>query len=320
MVEWSSAVIPDQFDQVVVITGANSGLGLETTRVLSQVRATVVMGCRRVEAGNAAKSALESSSRGRLEVLPLDLTAGHSIRRFAETVLDRFGRVDVLINNAGVLGPPRATTEDGLDLQWATNHLGHFALTGLLLPGFIERAARVVTVSSLAAGGGNPDRMIRSDGTLPLRSRLRWTRQRRPSYPRFGIYRDTKWANQVFSLELNHRLAAEHSPAVSVAAHPGVTHTSLARSAMLGSVVTPLALAVSRRFCQSIEAGALPILRAATDPMVEGGQYYGPGGARHRRGPPRQIPVVPGAANRTHGRELWERSMTLTGVRYLVGS
>ncbi|MEM9651617.1 MAG: SDR family NAD(P)-dependent oxidoreductase [Actinomycetota bacterium] len=320
MVEWASSDIPDQLDRIFVITGANSGIGLETTRALSVARATVVMACRRPDAGNRAKAAIEADSRGRLTVLPLDLTDGDSIRRFADDVLDRFGQVDVLINNAGILAPPQAVTQTGIDQQWATNHLGHFALTGLLLPGFVERFARVVSVSSLAAAGGQPDRMIRSDGSLPLRSRFRWSRKPRQSYPRMGIYRDTKWANQVFCLELNHRLAAENSPAISVAAHPGVTHTNLTDSSMLGSVLTPAAKAISRRLFQSAPDGALPILRAATDPLVEGGQYYGPGGPGQRSGAPKQIPFLEGVAIRSHGRELWERSMTLTGVRYLDGS
>ncbi len=319
MVEWSSSDIPDQLDRVFVITGANSGIGLETTRALVLARATVIMACRRPDHAAKVKATLEPDSRGEIIVSELDLTDAESIRRFSAGVIERFGKVDVLINNAGILAPPRTTDDQGIDRQWATNHLGHFALTGLLLPGLVERSARVVSVSSLAAAGGNPDRMIRSDGSLPLRSRFVWTRRPRVRYPRFGIYSDTKWANQVFCLELNHRLAAEHSPAISVAAHPGVTHTNLAGSAMLGSVLTPVAMAASRRLFQSAEQGALPILRAATDPAVEGGQYYGPGGPRQRRGAPKQIPFIEGVATRSHGRELWDRSMTLTGVRYLTG-
>ena len=319
MVEWSSSDIPDQLDRVFVVTGANSGIGLETTRALMLARATVIMACRRPDHASKIKATLEPDSRGQLIVSELDLTDADSISRFAAEVLDRFGKVDVLINNAGILAPPRTADDQGVDRQWATNHLGHFALTGLLLPAFEDRSARVVSVSSLAAANGNPDRMIRSDGSLPLRSRFVWTRRPKARYPRFGIYSDTKWANQVFCLELNHRLAAEHSPAISVAAHPGITHTNLTSSALLGSVLTPVALAASRRLFQPAEHGALPILRAATDPAVEGGQYYGPGGSGQRRGAPKQIPFVEGVATRSHGRELWERSMTLTGVRYLTG-
>ena len=319
MVEWSSSDIPDQLDRVFVVTGANSGIGLETTRALVLARATVIMACRRPDHAAKIKATLEPDSRGQLIVSELDLTKVESISRFAADVLNRFGKVDVLINNAGILAPPRTADDQGIDRQWATNHLGHFALTGLLLPGFEDRSARVVSVSSLAAANGNPDRMIRSDGSLPLRSRFVWTKRPRVHYPRFGIYSDTKWANQVFCLELNHRLAAEHSPAISVAAHPGVTHTNLTSSAMLGSIATPIALAASRRLFQSAEQGALPTLRAATDPAVEGGQYFGPSGSQQRRGAPKQIPFVEGVATRSHGRELWERSMTLTGVRYLTG-
>lgn len=318
MVEWSSSDIPDQHDRVFVVTGANSGLGLETTRALVLARATVVMACRRPDQGLLAKAALAPDSRGELIVSELDLLDDQSIERFAKEVMNRFGKVDVLINNAGVLAPPRSTDENGIDRQWATNHLGHFALTGLLLPSFVERSARVVSVSSLAAASGIPDRMIRSDGSLPLRSRFILKKRQRVRYPRFGIYCDTKWANQVFALELNHRLAAVNSPAISLAAHPGITHTNLTASAALGTALTPATLAVSRRLFQSAEVGALPILRAATDPAVEGGQYYGPGGKKQRKGPPKQIPFVEGVATRSYGRELWDRSMTLTGVRYLT--
>lgn len=320
VVEWSSADIPDQLDRVIVVTGANSGIGLEVARALASARATVVMACRSVERGTAAKAMLDQRSRGELVVMELDLTDGRSIQDLADRVIKEFGRVDGLVNNAGIMGTSRATTEAGIDRQWATNHLGHFALTGLLLPAMIEREARVVNVSSLAAAGGNPDRMIRSDGTLPTRPRLPLGLTDRVRYPRFGVYSDTKWANQVFSLELNHRLAAANSRAIAVAAHPGLTHTNLVANSSLGSILGSVAGALSSRLAQSAEDGALPILRAATDPAVEGGQYYGPSGRRQRSGPPKQISFVEGSAARSHGRELWQRSMTLTGVQYLTGA
>ncbi|MEM7272372.1 MAG: SDR family NAD(P)-dependent oxidoreductase [Actinomycetota bacterium] len=321
MLAWTTADIPDLTGRIAVVTGANSGLGLETTIGLAAAGATVVMGCRDERRGETARLDLANELVDRTEVLTLDLASGPSIERFAATVTDRFGKVDLLINNAGIMattGSPaeRADTAGseesdplvGLDPQWVTNHLGHFALTGRLLPLFVDRPARVVSVSSLAAGSGDPNRMIRSDGTIPVGGR----------YPRFGIYGDTKWANQVFALELNHRLAAVDSPAVSLAAHPGVSHTNLLAGTSLPGPLRRIGLALSSRLAQSAADGALPTLRAATDPAAEGGQYYGPAGRGQRRGAPKQIPVVGGAATRAHGRELWERSMALTGVRYLA--
>lgn len=324
MVAWTIADIPDLTDRVVVVTGANSGIGLETTIGLASAGATVIMACRSEQRGEAARSELSAPVRDRTEVMALDLTSGPSIEHFATLVAARHPHLDLLVNNAGVMAPspePTAALADTgdhdrlaiFDRQWATNHLGPFALTGRLLPLLIERPSRIVTVSSLAAGYGDPNRMIRSDGTLPSRGRF----GRGPA-GRFAIYGDTKWANQVFALELNHRLAAIDSMAISLIAHPGVAHTNLATGIRLPGPATRALLALSHRFTQPAADGALPVLRAATDPAAEGGQYYGPEGRRGHRGAPKQIPVVAGTANRTHGRELWERSMALTGVRFLT--
>jgi NAD(P)-dependent dehydrogenase (short-subunit alcohol dehydrogenase family) len=218
-------------------------------------------------------------------------------------VAERFDHIDLLINNAGVMACPPSLTVEGLERQWATNHLGHFALTGHLLPLLSERPARVISVSSLAAAGGDLSAPIPTDVA---------------NYSRFGVYSNTKLANLVFAIELNHRLAADRHRAISVAAHPGITHTNLAAGVAI-PVVAPALRGLSRLLAQSAAAGALPTLRAATDPAVEGGQYYGPGGRDQRRGSPTQIPLVPGAAKRSIARALWEQSMELTGVRYLEG-
>ena len=296
--------IEDQTDRIVVITGANSGIGLETTKVLTAAGATVVMACRSVARAEAARMALVGAQRKRAIVSELDLASPASVEAFATKFGSEYGRLDLLINNAGIMAPPPALTKEGIERQWATNHLGHFALTGLLLDYFQSRpGARVISVSSLAAAGGSSELTIRTD---------------LDEYSRFGTYEDTKLANLVFAVELNHRLAAENSTAISVACHPGITHTNLAAGIAIPGF-TKLALKASQLMFQPVAIGALPILRAATERAVEGGQYYGPSGPRQRRGLPKQIPLVAGAANRSTGRSLWEQSMDLSGVRYLSG-
>ncbi len=312
MTEWTAADIPDLRDQVAIVTGANSGIGFETTRELARSGATVVMACRSLLRAEQAMIELQQSSpRQRfsdnkldLSIAELDLTSSDSIARFADGFEQDFARLDLLINNAGVMACPPSLTAEGVERQWASNHLGHFALVGRLLPQLSDSAGRVVNVSSLAAAGGDLEQ--------PLPTSL-------DGYSRFKVYSDTKLANQVFALELNHRLAAEGHPVISVAAHPGITHTNLAAGAAI-PLLTPVLLRLSRLLTQSAPVGALPTLRAATDPMVESGQYFGPSGRNQRRGPPHQIPWVAGASRRSLGRELWERSMELSGVRYLFGN
>ncbi len=309
MTAWTLTDIPDQTGRVAVITGANSGIGLETTRALANAGALVVMACRDRARGETARDRLSeqlSDSDGapadRLKVAQLDLADPGSIAAFADRFAGEHQQLDLLINNAGVMAVPPKLTAEGVERQWATNHLGHFALTGRLLPMLNPTDARVVSVSSLAAAGGDPDNPIRTD---------------LDGYSRFAVYSDTKLANQVFAVELNHRLAASGSTAISVVAHPGVSHTNLGAGTAI-PVATRLLMLASRVATQSAANGALPILRAATDESVEGGQYYGPAGRRQHRGHPRQIPLVAGAAARPLGRRLWEQSMELSGVRYLT--
>lgn len=309
MTAWTLTDIPDQSGRVAVVTGANSGIGLETTRALADSGALVVMACRDRARGEAARSRLlerlsdRAGAADRLVVVELDLADPASIAVFADRFANDYEQLDLLINNAGVMAVPPELTAAGIERQWAINHLGHFALTGLLLPTLNLNGARVVSVSSLAAAGGNPDNPIRTD---------------LDGYARFPVYSDTKLANQVFAVELNHRLAASGSTALSVVAHPGVSHTNLGAGTAI-PVATRLLLMASRLATQPASEGALPILRAATDETVEGGQYYGPSGRRQHRGAPRQIPLVAGAAARSLGRRLWAQSMELSGVRYLTG-
>ncbi len=304
MTGWTLNDMPSQRGRTVIITGANSGIGFALSRAFATQGADVVMACRNTRKGEAARAVVTSELQPRLTVKELDLAVPTSIERFASYMFDHFDQVDVLINNAGIMGPPPTLTDQGVELQWATNHLGPFALTGLVLPLLADtQGARIVAVSSLAANGGT----ITNHDPLSI-----------DGYSRYGTYQATKLANQVFAVELHRRLHRAGSSTISVAAHPGVTHTNLAKS--IGLPVPGFeraALRVSGAVAQSPIDGAGSILRAATDPSVEGGQYYGPGGRNQRRGAPKQILLSPGAANATLARELWNQSMDLSGVRYL---
>ncbi len=308
MASWTREEIPDLSGRTVVITGANAGLGLAVTEAVLTAGATVVMGCRSLQRGRAARDALGFSpdtqrpgTPARADIAELDLASIASVRAFAERFHRSYDRLDLLVNNAGVMAVRPEATELGVETQWAVNHLGHFALTGLLLPALIEHRSRIVTVSSLAAAGGDLDDHDPAD---------------LERHSRFQSYANSKLANQVFAVELHHRLREAGSTAASLVAHPGVAHTDLARSIGLGPL-TPAVLAASRFLAQPAADGALPILRAATDPAAEGGQYYGPGGRRQWRGPAKQILLTPRATGRAAGRRLWRQSIETTGVRYL---
>lgn len=304
MTGWTLNDMTDQQGRTVVITGANSGIGFTMARAFAMHGAEVVMACRDVAKGEAARSVVSSELLPLLRVHQLDLAVPQSIDRFASRMFNEAGNIDVLVNNAGIMAPAATLTDQGVELQWATNHLGPFALTGHLLPLLIDTpGARIVTVSSLAANGGD---LTNHDP------------ERLDDYSRFGTYRATKLANQIFAVELNRRLFRAGSATISVAAHPGVTHTNLAKSVRFPMPgIERAALRLSASMAQSPLDGAAPILRAATDPAVEGGQYYGPGGPKQRRGPAKQILLSPGVANASVARKLWRQSMDLSGVRYL---
>ena len=230
----------------------------------------------------------------------LDLGSLDSVRRFAGEFADR--RVDLLVNNAGVMMTPRRTTSDGFELQFGTNHLGHFALTGLLLEA-LERSdeARIVTLSSNEHKGGKID--------------FDDLQEERDYSPR-GSYQRSKLANAVFAVELEHRLRSAGASTISVFAHPGYSATNLQSTGPTG--LAKWAMAVSNRvLAQSAERGTLPTLFAATAPGVEGGEYYGPDGIGEFRGFPTRVTAIPDAYDPDIGRRLWEASEELTGVRYL---
>ena len=302
MAKWTTDDIPDQTGRVAVITGANTGLGYETARALAEHGAHVVLAVRNLDKGKdaAARITAASPSAG-VALQELDLTSLDSIRAAARQLRSDHDRIDLLINNAGVMYTPKSTTKDGFELQFGTNHLGHFALTGLLLDRLLPVAgSRIVTVSSIG-------HRIRADIHF---DDLQWEH----SYNRVSAYGQAKLANLLFTYELQRRLAL-HGTTIAAAAHPGGSNTELMRNlpplvARVSAVIEPL--------FQDPAMGALPSLRAATDPAVVGGQYFGPDGFAQTRG----YPKVVASSRKSHDidlqRRLWAVSEELTGVVYPV--
>ena len=296
---WTEQHIPDQHGRVAIVTGANTGLGFETARMLAARGAAVVLAVRDVEKGKRAAARIT----GDVTVQALDLTSLDSIRSAAADLRAAHPRIDLLINNAGVMYTPRQTTADGFELQFGTNHLGHFALTGLLLDRLLPvPGSRVVTVSSV---GHRIRAAIHFDD-------LQWER----SYSRVAAYGQAKLANLMFTYELQRRLAP-HGTTVAVAAHPGASDTELARNAP-AAFRLPVAW-LGPLLTQTAEMGALPTLRAATDPAVRGGQYYGPGGRGEIRGYPKLVTSSRDSHDQAAQRRLWTVSEELTGVTFPLG-
>ncbi|HEX2128359.1 MAG TPA: oxidoreductase [Solirubrobacterales bacterium] len=303
MGSWTTAQIPDQTGRVAVVTGANSGLGFVTARELARAGAHVILAARQGKAKAAEAAISEATPGAALEPRELDLADLASVRRFAEEVAAAHESIDVLMNNAGVMMPPRSTTADGFELQFGTNHLGHFALTGFLLErlGASARDARVVTVSSLEHYAGRLD-FDDLNGEH--------------SYSPRDAYQQSKFANAVFGIELDRRLRAAGSSVKSVLAHPGWTATNLQSTGPTGLMRAALAV-VNPVIAQDVDRGALPQLYAATMPDVESGEFIGPDGFRALRGDPTRVHPTRRARDPETARRLWQVSEELTGVRYL---
>ena len=298
---WSALDIPDQSGRTAVVTGANSGLGYQVARALARAGAHVVLACRDEGRGGAAVQALRAElPAADLGLRRLDLADLTSVRKFATDLTAEHPRLDLLVNNAGVMALPYGRTVDGFERQFGTNHLGHFALTGLLLPALLARpGARVVTVSSMAHKAGR-----RSFDDLNGERR----------YSRWAAYAQTKLANLVFATELNRRLGA--APLLSLAAHPGfaATHLQTTTSRQNRSAGARL-VELSRVAAQSSAEGALPLLYAATASDVKGGALYGPRLLEYR-GAPVRVRTNRKALDPEVGRRLWAASEQLTGVTY----
>src|SRR5712692_3091412 len=292
--KWTSDDVPGQDGRLAVVTGANTGLGFETAQVLAARGASVVLAVRDVEKGKRAAAAIAVTAPGaNVMVQPLDLTSLDSIRAAAGELRARHPRIDLLVNNAGVMFTPKQTTRDGFELQLGTNHLGHFALTGLLLEQMLPvPGSRVVTVSSLAHR---------------IRARIDFDDlQGERSYSRVAAYSQSKLANLMFTYELQRRLSGAGTT-IAVAAHPGLAATELARHSPAASA------ALARLISQKPAMGALPALRAATDPGVLGGQYYGPSRLFGTRGYPELAKSSRQSRDTAIGRRLWTASEELTG-------
>jgi len=307
---WSVEDIGDLTGKVALITGANSGIGFETARALADHGAHVVMACRDLQKAQRAADKLENDlDHSSLELLALDLSDLVAVRRAAEQFLAEHARLDLLVNNAGVMGTPYRQTADGFELQMATNHLGHFVLTGLLLDRLLTSGhSRVVTVSSQMYRYGR----IAFDDVAGLTIRNTWQH-----------YGASKLANLLFTAELDRRLRASGETTIAVAAHPGWTRSNLfATGAALGSgrARARATGTFGTHFGQATATGALPILYAATALGVESGQFIGPSRAFQLFGPPRIVQPSKRARNLADARRLWESSEELTGQRYSLAA
>ena len=303
---WNAADIPDQTGRLAVVTGANSGLGLVTATELARHGADVVLAVRNTTAGDDAARTIAAAVPGaKLRVRPLDLASLASVEAFADAVAEELGQIDLLVNNAGlVLLGPRRTTSDGFELHLGTNMLGHFALTGRLLP-LLARgdAPRVVSLSSITHKTAH----LAFDDLMSERD-----------YRAAPAYGASKLATTVFGLELDRRLRAAGSPVLSTLAHPGISGTNLTPRAWAdrgraGRWIARLGLLAT----QPVEQGALPQLRAATAPGVRGGQFFGPAGFREIRGRVAEVRASAEATDPAVGRRLWATAQELTGVSFL---
>jgi NAD(P)-dependent dehydrogenase (short-subunit alcohol dehydrogenase family) len=304
MEKWMADNIPDQTGKVVIVTGANSGIGFEAARALVQKGAEVVLASRdQLKAQKAMVELQDELPQAKLAFIPLDLASLDSIRLFAAQFKAQYRRLDVLLNNAGIMMVPFGTTEDGFERQLGTNHLGHFALTGLLIDLLLKTpGARVINISSNAHYAGELDfsNIFYENG----------------GYSPKGAYSRSKLANLLFTYELQRRFQACGHSTLALAAHPGITATAIADH-FLNDSFNWLVRGVMKLIFQSAAMGALPGLRAAVDPNARGGEYYGPDGKGERSGYPVLVSSNQASHDFQSAEMLWEISARLTGVEYL---
>lgn len=295
--KWTTENIPNQNGRVVIVTGSSSGIGYETARVLAEKQATVIIAVRNLEKGNAAADKIKSGIKDAdLRILELDLANLESVKNFAENFKKNYSQLDLLINNAGVMIPPYSKTADGFELQFGTNHLGHFALTGQLLELLINtKSARIVNVSSSAHKTGS----INFDD-------LNWEKR---SYSGWKAYGDSKIANIYFTRELDKKLKENHLDLITTASHPGWTATELQRNSGIVEFL-------NKFFAQDISMGALPTLRAAIEKDLTGAEYFGPNGFMELRGYPVEVETNKLSKDEAIAKKLWEVSEELTGVKF----
>ena len=303
--KWTTVKIPDLKGKVIIVTGGNSGLGYESVKAFAEKGAEIILACRSVEKGEAAKNEI-GSMKGKIKVMQLDLQDFTSIEQFAENFKQKYTRLDVLLNNAGISQTPYFKTKDGLEGQMGVNHFGHFKLTGLLMD-LIKNTAksRVVSVSS----GGHKwkqaemdfDNLLFENGT---------------DYTPMKAYCRSKLANLLFTYELDRKFKKNNIDSIAVAAHPGGANTNLNKH-MEDQLMGKIMLRLFSFIGQDAAQGALHEIRACVDENVKGAEYYGPGGLLEMKGPPDKVESSKDSHNKEHARKLWEISEKLTGINYL---
>ena len=302
---WTTADMPDRSGKVIIVTGANSGIGYEAAKEFARKGAQIILACRNLDKAQAALDAMVAEMpEAKAEIMQLDLASLASVHHFADAFAAQYDRLDVLVNNAGIMMVPYGATEDGFERQLGTDHLGHFALTGLLLDLILATpGARVVNISSNGHRMGAMDfdnlMYVGGEGYSPM-----------------SAYGRSKLANLLFTYELQRRFEAIGADAMALAAHPGGSDTDLGAHLYDNWYVKPLAPLLGRMM-QSAAMGALPTIRAATDPGAKGGDYYGPKGFMELAGYPILVESNDASHNLADARQLWAVSEELTGVRYL---
>lgn len=301
---WTTEHIPDLSGRIILVTGGNSGLGYESVKAFARKGAEVILASRTLEKGEEARNEImKTIPDGKIKVMELDLGDLKLVGSFASTIKQHYSQLDVLLNNAGIMMTPYFTTKDGFEGQTGTNHLGHFALTGLLLDLLLKtKGARIVNVSSGAHKRGTMDftNLLFEDGR---------------DYSPMKAYGRSKLANLLFTYELQRKLEAAHADLISVAAHPGVATTNLARY-VEGKFLFKLLSPLFKLMAQDQAMGALPQIRASVDPEVKGGTYYGPDGKNEYKGYPVVVPSNEASHNLQDAAKLWEESEKLTGISF----
>jgi NAD(P)-dependent dehydrogenase (short-subunit alcohol dehydrogenase family) len=302
---WTTANMPDLAGKIIIVTGANSGIGFEAAREFARKNAQTILACRNMDKGQAALAEIQAEiPTAQVELLQLDLASQASVHQFAAEFKTKYDQLDLLVNNAGIMMVPYGTTEDDFERQLGTNHLGHFALTGLLIDLLLKTpGSRVVNISSNAhrrTTGIDFDNLMYEGGK---------------DYSSQEAYGRSKLANLLFTYELQRRFAEVDAATIAVAAHPGISSTNLANH-MLDNWYLKTAGPLMELMLQSAAMGALPTLRAAVDPNVEGGDYYGPDGYKSMRGYPVRIESNDASHDAAAAKKLWQLSADLTGVNF----
>lgn len=302
--KWDANKIPDLSGKIIIVTGGNSGIGYESVKAFSGKGARVIMASRLLEKAEAAKGKLLTKNpQADINIMELDLADLNSIRAFAERFKKMHSRLDVLLNNAGIMNVPYSLTKDGFETQLGTNHLGHFALSGLLLETLLSTPkSRVVSVSSIA----HKKAVIDFDNLMFDQGR---------DYNGMVAYRRSKLCNLYFTFELQSFFESRQAECMALVAHPGVTESNIARH-LLGPILFPILKPLIKIVLQKASRGALPQIRASVDPGVRGGEFYGPDGSSEWRGFPVLVEPTDYAKNRDNARKLWEMSEELTGIKY----